>query len=306
MAATGTLADLENAGCVLVVNSNTTEEHNVAAIPIKKAHKNGGKLIVVDTREVELSRYADLWLRPYPGTEQALIGGMLKVILDEGHQDDEFIAEHCNGMDALRESLAAYTLDDVADATGVSVEKIAAAARAFAQAGSAGIVYALDNVAQAERAPVTDALVNLALATGNLGKPASGLFPLRPGAASQGAFDMGCAPGDDGLSAAQSLEAIGQGSVKAAMVLGDSALFTPEAVHTLTHTDFLVVQSMFMSELAEAADVLLPMTSFAEENGVVTSLDRWALRRRAAIDPAGRGPPQRLHAHRARTTFGRE
>ena len=301
MAATGTLADLENAGCVLVVNSNTTEEHNVAAIPIKKAHKNGGKLIVVDTREVELSRYADLWLRPYPGTEQALIGGMLRVILDEGLQNDEFTAEHCNGMDALRESLAAYSLDDVADATGVSVEKIAAAARAFAQAGSAGIVYALDNVAQAERAPVTDALLNLALATGNVGKPASGLFPLRPGAASQGALDMGCSPaygpggapaaGEPGLSAAQSLEAIAQGSVKAAMVLGDSALFTPEAVHTLTHTDFLVVQAMFMSELAEAADVLLPMTSFAEENGVVTSLDRWALRRRAAINPPGEARP---------------
>ena len=291
MAATGTLAELENAGCVLVVNSNTTEEHNVAAIPIKKAHKAGGKLIVVDTREVELSRYADLWLRPYPGTELALVGGMLRAILDEGLQDDAFIAEHSGGLDALRESLAGYTLDAVADATGVPSDKIAAAARAFAQAGSAAIVYALDNVAQAERAPVTDALLNLALATGNLGKPASGLFPLRPGAASQGALDMGCSPRDDGLSAAQSLEAIGQGSVKAAMVLGDSALFTPEAVHTLTHTDFLVVQSMFMSELAEAADVLLPMTSFAEENGVVTSLDRWALRRRAAIDPPGEARP---------------
>ena len=291
MAATGTLAELENAGCVLVVNSNTTEEHNVAAIPIKKAHKNGGKLIVVDTREVELSRYADLWLRPYPGTELALVGGMLRAILDEGLQDDAFITEHSGGLDALRESLAGYTLDAVADATGVPADKIAAAARAFAQAGSAAIVYALDNVAQAERAPVTDALVNLAFATGNLGKPASGLFPLRPGAASQGALDMGCSPGDAGLSAAQSLEAIGQGSVKAAMVLGDSALFTPEAVHTLTHTDFLVVQSMFMSELAEAADVLLPMTSFAEENGVVTSLDRWALRRRAAIDPPGEARP---------------
>ena len=291
MAATGTLAELENAGCVLVVNSNTTEEHNIAAIPIKKAHKAGGKLIVVDTREVELSRYADLWLRPYPGTELALVGGMLRAILDEGLQDDAFIAEHSGGLDALRESLAGYNLDAVADATGVPADKIAAAARAFAQAGSATVVYALDNVAQAERAPVTDALLNLALATGNLGKPASGLFPLRPGAASQGALDMGCSPGEAGLSAAQSLEAIGQGSVKAAMVLGDSALFTPEAVHTLTHTDFLVVQSMFMSELAEAADVLLPMTSFAEENGVVTSLDRWALRRRAAIDPPGEARP---------------
>ena len=120
MAATGTLAELENAGCVLVVNSNTTEEHNIAAIPIKKAHKAGGKLIVVDTREVELSRYADLWLRPYPGTELALVGGMLRAILDEGLQDDAFIAEHSGGLDALRESLAGYTLDAVADATGMA------------------------------------------------------------------------------------------------------------------------------------------------------------------------------------------
>ncbi|MCY4624593.1 MAG: molybdopterin-dependent oxidoreductase [Chloroflexi bacterium] len=290
-AATGTVAELESAGCVLVVNANVTEEHNVAAIPIKKAHKAGGKLVVIDTREVELSRYADLWLRPYPGTERALVGGMLRVILDEGLQDDAFIAEHSGGLDALRESLAGYALDAVADATGVAADRIAAAARAFAQAGSAAVVYALDNVAQEERAPVTDALVNLALATGNVGKAASGMFPLRPGAASQGALDMGCSPGDAGLSAAQSLEAIAQGSVKAAMVLGDSVMFTPEAVHTLTHTDFLVVQAMFPSELTEAADVLLPMTSFAEEDGVVTSLDRWVLRRRAAIDPAGEARP---------------
>ena len=289
--ATGTLAELENAGCVLVVNANVTEEHNVAAIPIKKAHKAGGKLVVIDTREVELSRYADLWLRPYPGTERALVGGMLRVILDEGLQDDAFIAERSGGLDALRESLTGYALDTVADATGVAAERIAAAARAFAQAGSAAIVYALDNVAQDERTPVTDALVNLALATGSVGVPASGLYPLRPGAASQGALDVGCVPGDDGLSAAQSLEAIAQGNVKAAMVLGDSAMFTPEAVHTLTHADFLVVQAMFPSDLTEAADVLLPMTSFAEEDGVVTSIDRWVTRRRAAIEPAGEARP---------------
>ena len=301
MAATGTAAELEDAGCVLVVNSNVTEEHNVVAIPVKKGHKKGGKLVVVDTREVELTRYADLWLRPYPGSERALVGGMLRVILDEGLQDGDFITAHCGGLDALRESLAGYALDAVAWATGVSAGRIAAAARMFAQAGPAAIVYALDNVAQDERAPVTDALINLALATGNLGKPSSGLIPLRPGAASQGALDVGCSPacgpggepvtGTAGLSAAQALEAMAQGAVKAALVLGDSALFTPEAVHTLTHTGFLVAQAMFPSELTESADVVLPMTSFAEESGVVTSLDRWVQRRRPAIDPPGEARP---------------
>ena len=94
MAATGTVTELEDAACVLVVNSNTTEEHNVAAVPIKKGHKKGNKLIVIDTREVELTRYADLWLRPFPGTENALIGGMLKVILDVDLQDTDFIASN--------------------------------------------------------------------------------------------------------------------------------------------------------------------------------------------------------------------
>ena len=301
MAATGTVTELEDAGCVLVVNSNTTEEHNVAAIPIKKGHKKGNKLIVVDTREVELTRYADLWLRPFPGTENTLIGGMMKVILDEDLQDADFIASKTENLDELKASLAAYDLDGVAETTGVPAEKITAAARYFAGGSSAAIVYALDNIAVEARTPLTESLIDLALVTGNVGVPNAGLFPLRPGANSQGALDVGCSPayipgqiavdGDPGLNAPASLEGMVASDVKAAMIIGDSPLFTAEAIHALPHTEFLVVQDLFLNDLAQSADVVLPMTSFAEEDGTVTNLDRWVQARRAAIDAPGEARP---------------
>ena len=301
MAATGTVTELEDAGCVLVVNSNTTEEHNVAAIPIKKGHKKGNKLVVVDTREVELTRYADFWLRPFPGTENALIGGMLKVIIDEGLQDADFIASKSENLDALTASLASYDLDGVAETTGVPADKIATAARFFAGGSSAAIVYALDNTAAEARTPLTEVLIDLAMVTGNVGKPNAGLFPLRPGANSQGALDVGCSPAylpgqvavDDtpGLTAPAALEGMVAGTVKAAMVIGDSPLFTAEAIHALSHTEFLVVQDLFLNDLAQSADVVLPMTSFAEDDGTVTNLDRWVQSRNAAIEAPGEAQP---------------
>ena len=301
MATTGTVTELEDAGCVLVVNSNTTEEHNVAAIPIKKGHKKGNKLIVVDTREVELTRYADLWLRPFPGTENALIGGILKVIIDEDLQDAEFLASKSENLDALTTSLSSYDLDGVAETTGVSADKIAAAARFFAGGSSAAIVYALDNIAAEARTPLTELLIDLALVTGNVGKASAGLFPLRPGANSQGALDVGCNPaylpgqvavnGNPGLTAPAALEGMVAGTVKAAMVIGDSPLFTAEAIHALSHTEFLVVQDLFLNDLAQSADVVLPMTSFAEDDGTVTNLDRWVQSRRAAIEAPGEARP---------------
>ena len=301
MAATGTVTELEDAGCVLVVNSNITEEHNVAAVPIKKGHKKGGKLIVVDTREVELTRYADLWLRPFPGTELALMGGMLKVILDEGLQDADFVASRCDDFDVQTASLATYDLDMVASTTGVPADKIAAAARLFAGVDSAAVIYALDNIDAEARTPLTEALIDLALVTGDVGKPSSGLFPLRPGANSQGALDVGCSPhylpgqvavdNAPGFTASDALEAMVAGDIKAAMVIGDSPLFTSEAVHAFSHTEFLVVQDLFLNELAQSADVVLPMTSFAEDDGTVTNLDRWVQLRRPAIDPPGEARP---------------
>ena len=120
MAGTGTVQELEQAHSALVVNSNTTEDHNVAAVPLKKASKAGTlKLVVIDAREVELTRYADVWLRPYPGTEATLVAGLLRVIVDEGLQDDDFIAANCEGWDDLVRSLQAFPPSLVEEVTGV-------------------------------------------------------------------------------------------------------------------------------------------------------------------------------------------
>ena len=302
MAATGSILELESAGCVLVVNSNITEEHNVAAVPLKKGRQRGTlALVVVDAREVELTRYADLWLRPRPGTEATLMAGVLRAVLDGDMEDGEFIAERCEGLDALRGSLVPFAPSQVADMTGVPEAKILEAARLFAQQRPGAILYALDNVPQDQRTPLVEALVDLALVTGNVGRPASGLFPLRMGANEQGAWDVGCTPGflpgyvpiDDaegrgrfeeawgaslpsspGRPGGDALEAMFRGDVKAAVVVGDSPIFNDDALHALGHLEFLVVQDLFLSDLAQAADVVLPLAAFAEQEGTYTSLER--------------------------------
>ncbi len=315
MAATGSVQELEDAGCVLVVSSNTTEDHNVAAVPIKKGRRRGTlKLIVVDPREVELTRHADLWLRPHLGTEATLLGGILRAVLDEGLEDGEFLAAGCDGLDGLRDSLAPFALSAVAESTGVAEDQIAQAARWFGEERPGAIVYALDNVPLDQRTPLVETLVNLALVTGNVGRPSSGLFPLRNGANEQGAWDVGCTPAllpgyvpvDDeavrgrfetawgvappsnpGMASREAIEAMQRGDVKAAVVVGDSSAFSDDALHAMGHLDFLVVQDLFLGDLANVADVVLPLAAPAELDGTYTSLERRVQLVRCTVPPKG-------------------
>ena len=141
------LGSLEYAGCTLVFNSNVTEEQNVAAVPIKRAVQKGGKLVVIDPREVELTRSADIWLRPAPGSELLLLGGFLRSIIDQGLERTDWLEEHCESTATLEYALRNLDLDEVALATNVSLERMREAARLFAQAESGAIVYGLDNIA---------------------------------------------------------------------------------------------------------------------------------------------------------------
>ena len=301
-AATNPIWDLENAGCILTMGTNATEEHNVAAVPVKRAVRNGAKLIVIDPREVELTRYATMWVRPLPGTDAVLVGGMLRVIMDEVLEDEDFLRDSCEDVDALKNSLWRFDLKKVAEATGISEEEIREVARTFAQNGPAAILYALDTVAASSRVDLVKALSNLALMTGNIGKPHAGLYPLRPGTNDQGSWDVGCVPGllpgyrslDDpagfreawgaelpsgpGLGINEVFQAAADGRVKAMMVVGDSPNFANgqlgDAVQAASNLDFLVVQDTFLSEMAQAADVVLPSVTFAEKEGTFTNLER--------------------------------
>jgi formate dehydrogenase alpha subunit len=303
--ATNPIWDLEQAGCILVFNSNVTEEHNVAAVPIKRAARKTTKLIVIDSREVELTRYAHVWLRPAPGTEQLLLGGLLKSVIDQGFQKDEWLAENCESPATLQYALSALDLAEISKITQVSTADIAEAARLYSEAETAALVYALDNIQPRVSRDCVLSLVNLALVTGNLGKPGAGIYPMRPGANEQGAWDVGCVPdrlpgyrtvsnADDrqalealwdttipeipGLGLTQIIEGAASGRVKSLFLIGDSPNFTNgklgDGLAALDKLEFLVVCDSFLTESAQRADVVLPRATFAEKDGTFTNLER--------------------------------
>ena len=317
-AGTNSIWELEQAGCVLAFNTNITEEQNVVAVPIKRAARKSTKLVVIDSREVELTRYAHLWLRPAPGTELTLLAGLLRSVLDQGLENQEWLDENCESPATLHYALRSREMDEIARETQVSAEDIAEAARLFGQAGAGSIVYGLDNVAGGDERNCVQLLANLAMLTGNLGRPGTGLYPMRRGANDQGAWDVGCVPDrlpgyrwvsdpadrkavelewgapvpeTPGLRLAQMAEASREGSLKAALVIGDSANFTNgrigDALNALASLDFLVVCDTFLTPLAERADVVFPRSPFVEKDGTYTNLERRVQRIESATRAAG-------------------
>ena len=317
-AATNPIWDLEQSKAILVVGSNMTEEQNVIGVPIKKAVKAGANLIVIDQRETELARYAKVWLRPLPGSETALIGGLLRVILDEALGDHEFERDSCDNLDGLKNSLWAFDMIKVERATGIAQAEIREAARLFARNKPGAILYALETLAPELREDCVRALANLSLVTGNLSKPSTGLYPLFLGANEQGSKDVGCQPeylpgyqavGDDdargrlgqawsanlpveaGVGIRELTEAIESGRVKALHVIGDSPNFTNgelgEFIEAVSKLDFLLVQDVFPNELTDIADVVLPSMTFADRDGTYTNIERRVQLLNPALGPKG-------------------
>ena len=297
--------DLEKAGCILVFNSNVTEEHNVVGVPIKRAARKNTKLVVIDSREVELTRYAHLWLRPAPGTEQLLLGGLLKSVLDQGLQKEEWLAENCESPATLQYALSALDLDDISKITQVSLGDINEAARLYGESESGALVYALDNVLPKFRRDCVLSLVNLALLTGNLGKQGAGIYPMRCGANEQGAWDVGCVPDrlpgyrsvsnpadrealeelwdsaipvTPGEGLTDIVEGAASGRIKSIFLIGDSPNFSNgklgNAISAFDNLEFLVVCDSFLSDAAQRAEVVLPRATFDEKDGTFTNLER--------------------------------
>lgn len=317
-AATNSVWELESSSCFLVVSSNVTEEQNVVAVPIKMAVTRGASLIVIDQRETELTRYAKVWLRPKPGSEPTLIAGMLRVIIDESLDDHEFLAGCCENSEDLTNSLWDFDLMKVERTTGIPQSRIQEAARLFAATKPGAILYALETLEPQARESCVRALVNLALATGNLGARATGIYPLFTGANEQGSKDVGCSPdylpgyasvtdqkarqrfqdswGADipaskGLSIKDLTDAIHRKQIRALHVIGDSPNFyngeLGDFIEALKGLDFLVVQDAFIGDITEHADVVLPSNTFAETDGTYTNIERRVQRLRPALDPRG-------------------
>ena len=317
-AMTNSIREIGNAGCILAIGTNTTEAHPVIGLEIKKAVRRGGKLIVANTREIELVSVADIWLRHRPGTDVALLMGMARVIVDEGLHDTAFIEERCENFDDFKEALKKYNLDFVAKTTGIPAGKIVEAARMYARNSPAAILYAMGITQHSHGTDNVIATANLAMLTGNVGKPSSGVNPLRGQNNVQGACDLGALPNvypgyqsvadaaikekfekawgaelsdKPGLTVVDMFAAADRGEIKAIYVVGENPpLSEPDATHaieTLKKLDFLVVQDIFMSETAELADVVLPAASFAEKDGTFTNTERRVQRVRKALDPPG-------------------
>lgn len=322
-AMTNSIPEIRNAACIFLIGSNTTENHPVIALEVKAAvRKNGAKLIVADPRRIELVDYAHIFLNHKPGTDVALINGMIQTIISKGWLHKSFIEERTEGFEALAASVSEYTPEVVEKITGVRAADIGEAARIYAQSASSSILYAMGITQHTTGTNNVLALANLAMVAGQIGKPAAGVNPLRGQNNVQGACDMGGLPNvfsgyqrvDDekvrqkfeeawgvklpaqpGLTLMEMMKGIGEGRIKALFILGENPLLSDPHIskveEELKHLDLLVVQDIFLSETAQLAHIVLPGVSFAEKDGTFTNTERRVQRVRKAIEPIGNARP---------------
>jgi len=317
--ASGTMSfsDLRGASVSLVVGANITEEQNVAAVAIKQAVRAGTQqLIVIDDREVELTRFASLWLRPFPGTVNVLLGGLLRAVIDSGLASNDYVISHCDGWDEMYASLKPFTLEAVAAETGVAVEEIERAASLYATGGPAVALFGLEGAAEGTLMSATKAIANLALVTGNVGVPNAGVMPLYQGANEQGAYDMGAVPNalpghetignlasmtrfrdlwnapvptTPGLGSGEMFAGARDGRIKAMVLLGDHTHYGDgtfgDVSASLNQLEFLVVSDGFMSDIASQANVLFPALQSLEKQGTITNMERRVQPLRPVLKP---------------------
>ena len=315
---TNSIAELEDAPVILLVGSNTAVSHPVIALRIKKAVRRGAKLIVVDPRRTEMTDLATLWLRLQVGTDIALMNALAQVIIQEGLHDREFIAQAVDGFDEFARSVQEYTPEHAAAITGVSAADIRAAARLYAGAPKAAIVYCLGVTEHACGTHNVLSVTNLALLAGNLGVEAGGVNPLRGQNNVQGAGDMGALPNvlpgyqkiidpavrekferawgvslpaQPGLNKNDLFRGVLEGKVRGLYVHGYNVVRSDANANyskeVLKNVEFLVVQDIFPNETTEYAHVVLPAAAWGETEGTYTNSERRVQRVRRAVEPPG-------------------
>ncbi len=316
-AVTASFNQIENADVALVIGCNPVENHPVAATYFKQFARRGGKLIVMDPRAVGLGKYASHRVQFRPGSDVALLNAIMHVIVDEGLYDQGYIDRFTSNWEVEKAHLADFAPEKMTEICGVAPETLRAVAREFA-GGKAGMIFWGMGVSQHIHG--TDnarCLINLALMTGNVGRPGTGLHPLRGQNNVQGASDAGLVPmflpdyqsvTDDGVRAAFSqiwrsgdfsaekgltvveiMDAVHAGDIRGMYILGENpAMSDPDVTHAraaLAKLDHLVVQDIFVTETAGYADVILPAAAFAEKAGTVTNTNRQMQMARPAVTP---------------------
>ncbi len=318
---TNPIKDVLQAKAILAIGTNTTENHPIFANYVKEAVlKRGTKLIVADPRRINLVDYADLWLQHRPGTDVALINGLMHIILHKKGLHKKEHIENCTvGFEEFAANLEKYTPEYVAEITGVPVDDLEAAAVMYAESSPASILYAMGITQHTSGTDNVKTLGNLAMLCGNIGVVGGGVNPLRGQNNVQGACDLGALPnvltgyqkvadeevrqkfakawGLEELSAVPGLRvtdmfpAALEGKLRGLYVMGENPLVSDPDLHHIEEAvkklDFMVVQDIFLTETAQLADVVLPGVSFAEKDGTFTNSERKVQRVRKAIEPVG-------------------
>jgi formate dehydrogenase alpha subunit len=315
---TNSIKEIPQSEVMFIIGSNTTEAHPIIGAKMLQAIDKGCKTIVVDPRRITLAERADLHIRLKSGTDVALINGIMNIILANGWEDKEFIAERTEDFEKLKENVAKYPPELVSKITGVPVEQLEEAARIYATAERAQIFYTLGITEHICGTDNVMSLANLAMLTGNIGKENTGVNPIRGQNNVQGACDMGALPNvfvgyqavtnpdilakfekaygvtlnpKPGFLIPDMFDTAISKELRALYVMGEDPVLTDananHVIKGLKSLDFLVVQDIFMSETAKLADVILPGASFAEKTGTFTNTERRVQMVNKAIEPLG-------------------
>lgn len=315
-AMTNSYEDLLEADCILIIGSNPAVTQPIGFHRILECQKHGGKIITVDIRRSETAEKSDMFVQINPGTDVFFAAALLKIIIAEGKEDSFFICENVSEYGEMKKYLEKYPLEVMAKTCGVSETVLKKVALIYANAKSVAIIIGMGVTQQPFGVEGVLAIANLALLTGNIGKPGSGINPLRGCNNVQGSCDMGCLPDfypgyaalteatvkkfekvwdaelpmERGFTETEMIEAIGE-KILGMYIIGENPMMSHpnlnETEKGLKDLEFLVVQDMFLTETAEIADVVLPAASFAEKTGTVTNTERRVQMINAALKPEG-------------------
>lgn len=321
-AMTNSIADGQNTDLFFMIGSNPDTSHPTIGLRIHQAVDRGAKLVVVDPRKTKLAERADLWLRIKPGTDVAFLNGLMHIILEEDLWDRKFVEERTEDFDELSRLVKKYTPSEVEKITGIEEEKLHQAARMYAAEGRHAIFHGMGITHYVTGTDRVKSIANLAMLCGKVGIEGGGCNPLRGQNNVQGACDMGALfntlpgygslenvdqldkyekawktklPRRPGKPATEVWENVLKGDIRGLYVFGeDPAVADANIAHVqdaLDKVDFLVVQDIFLTDTAKAADIVLPAACYAEKDGTFTNTERRAQRVRKAVNPPGEAKP---------------
>jgi len=314
--------DVQHADLILVIGSNTTGNHPVAATFIKQQQQAGKTLVVMDPRRIELVDVADHFLQFRPDSDVALLNALLFTVIDEQLIDEDFVEQRTTDFELIRQNVADFSPENMAAVCGIPAEKIRQVARLYAGAKNAIIFWGMGVSQHIHGTDNVRCLISLCMLCGQIGRPGSGLHPLRGQNNVQGASDAGLIPmmypdyqrvdneavqkkfeaawstvldTRPGLTVVEIMHAIRAGTIRGMYIMGENpAMSDPNLNETrasLAKLEHLVVQDIFLTETAAFADVVLPATAWPEKTGTVTNTDRRVQKGRQAVEPPGEAMP---------------